>query len=409
MNVNLRQIEVLAPQSRPDGNRSRKRGFEADVYKRGADLKLQVAALEQQRQDHIDTINRLTARLGDGGLESGAAALERENTGQRLQAGIDQRDQWIGDWRNHCTSLQQEKAADALAYAESCQRLGASLAAATDNCTALATQLLAATDQATAATNERVSIDKELTAQMLKCSHADEHIRRANSAYRVIQGELHTARNSILRLTGQLEQANRQVIIYPALTAIDGPGQREQAGQLEQANRPVSISPALATVEGPTPATGPLAGPGPALTDDGPADFGRPPLDSVPPQLPLRIDAVLFGPALPGTARLGPALPGPGTASMLRAPSPAGLAGARPPRSPSASPDAVSGRFSLSPARSRSTDSRPTPPSPVDSPQSFAGRYHGLSPDPRTSSPEFPRRRLSSSPLASSSSGTGPE
>ena len=301
MNVNLRQIEVVAPQSRLDGHRTRKRGYEADVYTRGADLKLQVAALEQQRQDHIDTINRLTARLGDGGLESGAAALERESTGQRLQAGIDQRDQWIRDWRNHCTSLQQEKAADALAYAESCQRLGASLAAATDNCTALASQLLAATDQATAATNERVSIDKELTAQMLKCSHADEHIRRANSAYRVIQGELHTARNSILRLTGQLEQANRQVIIYPALTAIDGSGQREQAGQLEQANRPVSISPALATVEGPAPATGPLAGPGPALTDDGPADFGRAsrsPLsraravstDSLPPMSPGHLD-----------------------------------------------------------------------------------------------------------------------
>ena len=388
MNLNLSHIEVYAPQSSTDGHRRRKRGREPAVSQQGVDFKLQIAALERQQKDHIETIGRLTARLGDGVSESSAAALERDSTVQRLQAGSDQRDRWIGDWRNHCTGLQQEKASDALAYAESCRQLGASLAAATDNCTTLATQLLAAKDQATAATNERVAIDKELTAQMLKCSAADDHIRRANSAYRDLQGELNTARDSILRLTGRLEQANRQVSIYPALTATDGPA----------------------------PAAGALAGPGSALADPGPAlplaDLAaaarpRSPPDSALPGPALLPDPALPGPALPGSAPPGTAPPGPGTGigPLHRAPPPAVVAS--PPRASSASPGAVGGRPSQSSprqGRSWSPDSQATPPSPSASPQSLNRVYYCASPDLRTSSPDLNTRIPSMSPVPSSKS-----
>ena len=193
---------------------------------------------------------------------------------RRLQACIDERDGWIQGWRQQCDTLRLEKETDARAHGAQCRMLSASLATASDSCCTLASQLAKAKEETAAAAIERVALDQRHATQTALCASADEHIRRANSAYVDLQAKHTAARDTVLRLTGQLEQANR----------------------------PVSISPALATVEGPAPAPGPLAGPGPALTDDGPADFGQasrsPPLsraravstDSLPPMSPGHLD-----------------------------------------------------------------------------------------------------------------------
>ena len=388
MNPNLRQIEVLAPPSRPDGKRKCPRGYPPETYKRGADLKRQVTELEQQRRDHIATIDRLTARLGDGGLARGTAAMEGPVVGRasssgpppelagevrRLQACIDERDGWIQGWRQQCDTLRLEKETDARAHGAQCRMLSASLATASDSCCTLATQLAKAKEETAAAAIERVALDQRHATQTALCASADEHIRRANTAYVDLQAKHTAARDTVLRLTGQLEQANR----------------------------PASIHPALATADGFAPATGPLAGPGPVLADAGPADRARPRPDSVPLQSSPRADAALLGPALPGTARPGPVSLGPGIApSLPRASSPAGVTGALPSRSPSVDPGVASGRHSTSPDRASasSADSRRTPPSPEGSPQSLNRIYHGLSPNLQTSSPDASYRPPSTSP-----------